>query len=545
MPFFGGFRRKSIIRRSIQTTWFAIAIVVLVLAGFLGKMFWESYQSRQQYRQLLAEMDRQQPGWRWQSMVEAMPNLPPENNNLLIMLEAEERKNNYQQFTIYSGRYYSDILRSYHVHRSQEEIKILEEFLTGNESSFHLLRRLHEFPDGQMQAKANMLPKGTSDDTYLNSILTCANFLRLEFEYRCHLGQKSAALNVLRSMVNCTDSINFSTGLRGHIIRCNVLINLCWSAERLLGLFELTESELVQLSQILTDIEFTKRFQESCAGERAQIAFLCEQLSSGELSLKEYLREYFSYTMTPPEYQYWLNYSHNWSEEILNLLRHANRIVEASQMTPETMLGFLQHISRPPYIQEDKKHHQLLSRLHQTDRIGFDIYLRGLAKLGSLQGAIQLERYRLQHGYWPADQVELERFSGALPADPYNSESLKMHHFSGAVSIYSVGINLRDDFGWVHPRKVFFTTSGRPGERNSSGDIGTLLWHPERRGLPPMKAELNPPKITNNVIQRNALIPYESPGIELPASLELAETGPAPREVLVAPESQPIPVGGR
>ena len=68
------------------------------------------------------------------------------------------------------------------------------------------------------------------------------------------------------------------------------------------------------------------------------------------------------------------------------------------------------------------------------------------AHLHLVQTALALERYQRRYGKVP-DKLEavVPEFLSAVPIDPFTGKPLSVHRSSGALLIYSVGMDLADD----------------------------------------------------------------------------------------------------
>jgi hypothetical protein len=85
------------------------------------------------------------------------------------------------------------------------------------------------------------------------------------------------------------------------------------------------------------------------------------------------------------------------------------------------------------------------------------------------------ERYRLEHGKWPETIAELvPQFLDSVPLDPFDGQPLRWRRREGGMVVYSIGNDLADDGGQVHPRAT---------NLQSPGDTGYRLWDVAERRL--------------------------------------------------------------
>lgn len=75
---------------------------------------------------------------------------------------------------------------------------------------------------------------------------------------------------------------------------------------------------------------------------------------------------------------------------------------------------------------------------------------RRLARVG-----LAMQRYRQVHGEFPDDLEKLSPdFLPLIPRDPFDGEPLRMRPLNGGYVIYSIGQDLKDDYGRVDPKST-------------------------------------------------------------------------------------------
>jgi hypothetical protein len=100
--------------------------------------------------------------------------------------------------------------------------------------------------------------------------------------------------------------------------------------------------------------------------------------------------------------------------------------------------------------------------------------------------ALAAERYRRDHGRWPASLDQLAPdYLKAVPADPYDGKPLRYQRRPDGVIIYSVGPDREDNGGALN--------RSRPLDKGI--DYGFRLWDVDRRRQP--AAEVLPPPVEN------------------------------------------------
>ena len=103
-----------------------------------------------------------------------------------------------------------------------------------------------------------------------------------------------------------------------------------------------------------------------------------------------------------------------------------------------------------------------------------ELYALGEVKVRSARVALRLERYRLEHGDWPATLDMLGDAQNQALLDPFTGKSLIYRRQPNGFIVYSVGKDLRDDGGALAPVPV-------PGGTVMSPDTGLAITiHPAR-----------------------------------------------------------------
>lgn len=100
-------------------------------------------------------------------------------------------------------------------------------------------------------------------------------------------------------------------------------------------------------------------------------------------------------------------------------------------------------------------------------------YANAEAMIRSAYVGVACERYRLKTNHWPKSLDELmPQFMDQVPLDPYTGKPLLFWILPDGAVVYSVGLDLKDDGGYVLPTG--------PG---GLGDRGIRLYDPNRRGV--------------------------------------------------------------
>jgi hypothetical protein len=102
---------------------------------------------------------------------------------------------------------------------------------------------------------------------------------------------------------------------------------------------------------------------------------------------------------------------------------------------------------------------------------------RKSAQVRCLMALVAVERYRLNHGNWPAS-LEVVEFLDAIPLDPFDGKPLRYKRLIDGVVVYSVGVDGVDDGGNLD----------RSRPTSPGVDLGYRLWDEAARRQPPKAA---------------------------------------------------------
>ncbi len=169
-----------------------------------------------------------------------------------------------------------------------------------------------------------------------------------------------------------------------------------------------------------------------------------------------------------------------WQEAIMarraipKMLKYMTDFVEAGRLPPEQQRERIQRIDA---VVLDRTHIEdvLLGLLLPAFNKLALATIRQQAMLRCAIVAVAAERYRLDHGRWPAAIAELTpKYLAAVPLDPFDGQPLRWRNDLRGVTIYSVGYD-----GVDNGRNLDRIHLTQPGV-----DIGFRLWDVRARRQP-------------------------------------------------------------
>ena len=262
---------------------------------------------------------------------------------------------------------------------------------------------------------------------------TLVRLLALNFRVRACQGDTAGALESLIAMIAASDATAHQLTNVEQLVRMVTLGMALSEAEFLLNEVQLMDQQLARLAERIAASDVKASFAEGLVGERAlgqitigqmpQVPFAADRL--GQLEL---MKEAIAASREPfPAGR-----------------RHFQQIAETLQA---------EQAAAGPF---DKQKHVLTMQLIPSLTASFDACARTLAYQQAVLAAIAAQRYRLRHGRFPAQLDDLcPDFLTAVPKDPFDGQPLRMLTRDGALIIYSVGKDERDDHAANPPGKSF------------------------------------------------------------------------------------------
>ncbi len=242
--------------------------------------------------------------------------------------------------------------------------------------------------------------------------------------------------------------------------------------ERVLAQGEPAEADLARLQKVLEEEDAVPILLHAFRGERAGSDLLMRSLESGQSNPAQ-VRGLVTGGVAPWE-DLQLLLPGGMRHQRTAILRLNNRMVEMAKLPPE------QQRAEARQIEQDLPTLPILARMlaQANIKVG-DAAVRSRAGLRAAVVMLAAERYRRQHGRWPASVTALvPDFLPQVPADPFDGQPLRLRRVDDGLVIYSVSFDETDDGGKL---------SRDP--RDKGTDLGVRLWDVPARRQPPL-----PPK---------------------------------------------------
>jgi hypothetical protein len=475
--------------------WLALVLLVLIGAG-LGIRAYVIHKSDKDLQEVMDELDRTDPGWRWDEIQAAREVIPPEENSAPILLAAKDLipqgwptkpavgqplpNGNEPMQQSERPDLFTLILRPAPNERLGDDL--VEEARTAIAEvtkALAQLRKVRNLPKGRYELVLSRNPICTPLP-HAEKLRTSVALLEIDAVVLAHdrnfegaTESAHAALNAARSLGD--DSIQICTLVR---MACGTIA--VRTLERTVGQGELSDVSLQGLAKLLAceQDEIGPALRTAMRGERAIFLQLMEMMTSGELTLEE-MAGSSSVPLSKNELYRWA-----WERPIISL----NRRSLLDYMTRLVDLSDLPRTQREPRLAqfdtdmktaltEGRARNAIACRIIPAVQVAFRSFDRYQATLRTARVAIAVERYRLAHKgkQWPdkLDQL-VPAYLDKVPTDPFDDQPIRYRRAGKDVIIYSVGMDCVDDGGFFDPEHQFM-----PGN-----DIVFRLYHPDNRGVP-------------------------------------------------------------
>jgi hypothetical protein len=461
-------------------------IVVILLLALIGLGVRSYYSHRKTVTGLeaaLAELDREEPGWRLKDIEAARAVVPDSENGALCVAETSK---------LLPPKWPSEELD-----RQFSDVPPPEQL--GPADYADLCKELDALRPAMEEAhKLAMRPNGRYKVTYLrntfNTLLKdqaelrrVAKLLTYDALRQAQAGDLKAALASCRATLNAGRSVGDEPFMVSLILRTACVSAACQTAERVLAQGEPAPDDLLALQRLLRHEAAHPALWIATRGERALMQEMFDALECGDVRMSQ-LAEH---DHTPPSWQEryfgWHLQDHFRSEHPVYLSMMTRRVAEVQLPPHEQGPTEQAFAAEAPALPKEA----VLTRLFlpAVEKVG-SVERRRLANVHCLGVAVAAECYRREHGAWPESLEKLVPSQLAeVPLDPYDGEPLRYRRLADGVVVYCVGDDGADDDGTLD--RVSGTLH-RANPTQSGTDLGTRLWDVKHRRQLPRPKEKPP-----------------------------------------------------
>jgi tRNA A-37 threonylcarbamoyl transferase component Bud32 len=409
--------------------------------------------------QVVAELDRIEPGWRLEQIEAKRKVIPDEKNGaqqirkVVALLDSARwpPPDLTQQVSQFPA-----------VRLSAQEGASLRANLTKVSGARDEARKMVDFPEGRLR----VIWGRTGMDINMEEQQATRNvaaLLEADAVLRAQQGDLSGALLSCQCILHCGRVIGDEPIMTSQLIRMALAGIAVNTTERILAQGEADEPALASLQAAVAVESEHPRQRIAVRGERGRLHWTLSAIEAGDFT-----PTVFAQAM-PPEQRKVIE---QWPTGPALRPAHAQALRE--------MTRWLQITGRPlpeqtRLVEEWERAQGGLLRFHPASVLTANC-LRVQAVLDSARAAAAVERYRRAHGDWPADlRALVPAYLKAVPNDPYDGAPLRYRRVSHGVAVYSLGPDRADNQGTL-------VRGVKPPE---GADIGFQLWDVTKRRQPP------------------------------------------------------------
>jgi hypothetical protein len=447
-------------------------VLLLLVTSGLGWWLYDRYFGERELRQLMAELDRTDPGWRLEEIEAARATLPDaENGALQVQLASGLLPTGWADPSPPGpGTNLQERLGKLNpeVRLGNKEIQELRAVLGKVAPALAQARQMVVFPRGRHAIGWSRDPFGIVLPS-LTEVKAVALLLALDAARRAHDGDLDGALLSVGATVNVGRSIGDEPFLLSQWMRMGCQRYALRSMERVLGQGEPSGTVLQELQNLLTDEAEQPLLLMATHAERAGMHQAMLIIKAGQFSRRAYS---INNPLNAPD-----GVMRPWDAADARAyhavaLRYLTELVEIARLPPAEQSARLERLPKPklPYLLA-----QMI--LIHNDRVSMVRHFRSTqGLLRCAVAALAVERYRQTKHHWPDSLADLiPEFLGEVPADPFDGAPLRFRKLADGVVIYALDAYGLDLIGSDGSGKV----------ANGNSDVAVRLWDPGHRRRPP------------------------------------------------------------
>jgi hypothetical protein len=460
---------------------YGTAFALVVLATAIAYYFITGWMYERERERVIAEMDAEDPNWRWHDLVAELKPPPDDENSAVHVLKVAKllKAAPFRPGAVWEGESVEKALLVRNARLAPEHAKILRDAFVKLDPTFLAEgRKLKDMPNGRFHIPADVDNVFRMSLDWVQSTREVINVLHHDAMLRSQDDIEGSAESCL-AMIHVAHSINDHPFLISQLVRVAEHAIIMAALERLLGQGTLKEETLAKVQAALEREAAANTFHLGLRGERAGAQHFFSAVREGKTNvssilggpggpdLGERLVDAFPALILRGEAEH---------------LRIMNEMVKAAKLEAPERLAALDKIEnqvRKSSAWSVRLLVPAVSKLAQASQ-------RVQAQARCAVVAVAAERYRLKYDAFPANLKDVVS-AGLLkevPLDPYDGQPLRwVKTPSGGGIVYSIGYDKIDNGGKID-------RAANP--MNKGLDSGFELWPLSQRGIAPPVIEENP-----------------------------------------------------
>jgi hypothetical protein len=450
----------------------ALAILLLCLAGG-AYVFYFFKSAESQLQKTIAEIDRQDPGWRLEELEAHRQVVPPEQNSALLVravlaLRTTPWPAQQDQFE----EMLRDLIPTVRLH--QRDAIALRAELKKSQQALAEAWKLADLPTGRFPIVYSSDGISTLSPD-VQETREVAWLLHCDLLLQCEDGDVDRAVAGCRAILNTGRSLNDEPLIISQLVRLICRDLALRSLERTLAQGQPSETALAVLQDLLRDEDKQPIFLIMARGERAfgdRLLYSVQTRKTKPSQLGvDFIKRLSGMRIRNVHVNDLLfQLFGSVSKDRAALLDYLSQVVEVAKLPIEEQGPQLAQLESALVTQPE----MVRNLVPGVTKLAGGVRRRQ-AQLRSAIASVALERYRQAHGGWPDSLAALvPKYLASVPADPYDGAPLRFRRLGDHVVVYSPGPDGQDDGGNIEKN------SGAAGT-----DIGFRLWDVKHRRQPP------------------------------------------------------------
>lgn len=456
--------------RKSRRRWYILGFLLLLVATPVAWYFIAGWLADREMAELLAEIDAEDPGWRWPDLIAALEPIPDQENSVAQIAKVHALARTPGTFN--PGPTWDDAKLITNARLTVEQAQAVETAFSRCDSSLRdEARKLKDMPRGRYKIPGAGNPFDLDIDE-LQKSRTAAYVLQVDAALRAHDGDLDGAAESCQAILNTAAALNGHPTLIGYLVGTAERAIAIHAVERVLGQGTVSEPQLKRLQELLERDADDPGMVAALRGERASSHQMYLNVHCGETTISQAVGRG---GVVEPGVTAWLldAFPNVILKDYPDYLHTMNANVRAGKLEPGACAAELERIEKKVRAEGN-----LLSRMILPGVVKVsEASLRSQAYVRCTIAALAAERYRLSQRAWPRtlDDVVKEGLLAKVPTDPYDGKPLHWKRTPTGVIVYSIGFDRIDNGG-----TLFRNQSGFAGT-----DFGIELWDPKMRGVAP------------------------------------------------------------
>jgi hypothetical protein len=463
--------------RKSRRRWYILGFLLLVAATPVAWYFIAAWVSEREMAALLAEMDAEDPGWRWPDILAAMPPIPAQENSVAQIFKVYGLARTPADFN--PGPKWDNAEFIHNARLTDEQVKAAEiAFGRCDPTLREEARKLKDLPRGryQLPVDGDLFAVGADD---MQKSRTTIYVLQVGAALRAQEGDMDGAAESCQAMLNTAGSLKGHPSLIGLLVRIAEQHIAIDAVERVLAQGAVSEPQLKKLQELFQREADDDGMYQALRGERAALHQMYSDIQDGKSTVSQMIGGNSGGPANPSATGRLLDAFPNVIlKDYPDYLRTMNANIRACKLEPNQRAAEMSRLE-----QEARGKGGLLSRMMLPALSKFsDAPLRSQAYLRCAITAIAAERFRLKNGAWPhtLDELVTDGLLARVPTDPFDSKLLRWKRTPTGAIVYSVGRDRIDNGGNLNRKNIMA----------DGVDFGFELWDsPNMRGVPAPVAE--------------------------------------------------------